>query len=173
EMRRQDYTQPPYDKAEWRHALSILSCADVRVTGLTLADSGGDGIYLGVAAKGVTNSNVRIEDVVCERNHRQGISVISAENLLIERCILRETAGTAPMAGIDFEPNHPTEKLAACVMRDCTVERNRGVGFDFYLNNLGAASFPVSIRLERCRSLGNREGVRIGTRNDDPVAGVI
>ncbi len=173
EMRRQDYVQPPYEKAEWRHALSILSCADVRVTGLTLADSGGDGIYLGVAAKGVTNSNVRIEDVVCERNHRQGISVISAENLLIERCILRETGGTAPMAGIDFEPNHPTEKLAACVMRECTVEHNRGVGFDFCLNNLRAASALVSIRLERCRSLGNREGVRIGTRNDDPVAGII
>jgi len=29
-----------------------------------------------------------IRDVVCDRNYRQGISVISAENLLIERCVL-------------------------------------------------------------------------------------
>jgi len=173
EMHRSDYTQPPYEKAEWRHTLSILSCANVRVRGLTFADSGGDGIYLGVAAQGGANSNVHIADVTCERNHRQGISVISAENLLIERCILRETGGTAPMAGIDFEPNHPTESLIGCVMRDCTAAHNRGVGFDFYLGALRATSAPVSIRLERCRSIGNIEGLRIATRNDDPVAGNI
>ncbi len=173
EMWRQDYAQAPYEKAEWRHALSIRSCAGVRVKGLTLAQSGGDGIYLGVAEKGVTNSDVVVQDVVCESNYRQGISVISAENLLLERCVLKDTAGTPPMSGIDFEPNDPSEKLERCVMRDCVAEGNRGAAFDFYLNNLRAASAPVSIRLERCRARGNLEGVRVAACNDDPVAGTI
>jgi hypothetical protein len=167
-MHKADYVGPEYEKAEWRHALSIRSCTNVRVSGVTLAESGGDGIYLGVAQKGVTNTNVHITDVICDRNHRQGISVISAENLLIQRCILRDTAGTAPMAGIDFEPNDPTEKLVNCVMRSCVVQNNQGDGYEFYLKNLHGDSDDVSIRIEHCRSIGNRTAVRIVTSNGHP-----
>lgn len=74
-MRKLDYTKPPYEKAEWRHVLSIRSCDNVRVYGLTLASSGGDGIYLGVAKRGVPCSNIHIKDVTCIDNYRQGISV--------------------------------------------------------------------------------------------------
>jgi hypothetical protein len=174
-MRKLDYTQPPYEKAEWRHALSIRSCENVRVFGLTLASSGGDGIYLGVAKRGVPNSNIHIKDVVCVDNYRQGISVISAENVLMENVVMRDTSGTPPMAGIDFEPNDPTEVLSNIVMRNCTVQNNSGDGFAFYLHNLNSASRPISIRLEGCRSIGNRRSVSIsvGNSKEKTVNGVI
>ena len=80
-MWKQDYDdKSQYTHAEWRHVLNFHSCARVRVTGLTLADSGGDGIYLGVAQRGVPCSDFVIKDVVCDNNYRQGISVISARN---------------------------------------------------------------------------------------------
>jgi len=174
-MRKLDYTQPPYEKAEWRHALSIRSCEIVRVFGLTLASSGGDGIYLGVAKRGVPNSNIHIKDVVCVDNYRQGISVISAENVLMENVVMRDTSGTPPMAGIDFEPNDPTEVLSNIVMRNCVVQNNSGDGFAFYLHNLNSASRPISIRLEGCRSIGNRHSVSIsvGNSKEKTVNGVI
>jgi hypothetical protein len=174
-MRKLDYTQPPYEKAEWRHALSIRSCENVRVFGLTLASSGGDGIYLGVAKRGVPNSKIHIKDVVCVDNYRQGISVISAENVLMENVVMRDTSGTPPMAGIDFEPNDPTEVLSNIVMRNCTVQNNSGDGFAFYLHNLNSASRPISIRLEGCRSIGNRRSVSIsvGNSKEKTVSGVI
>ena len=174
-MRKLDYTQPPYEKAEWRHALSIRSCENVRVFGLTLASSGGDGIYLGVAKRGVLNSNIHIKDVVCVDNYRQGISVISAENVLMENVVMRDTSGTPPMAGIDFEPNDPTEVLSNIVMRNCVVQNNSGDGFAFYLHNLNSASRPISIRLEGCRSIGNRRSVSIsvGNSKEKTVNGVI
>ena len=174
-MRKLDYTQPPYEKAEWRHALSIRSCENVRVFGLTLASSGGDGIYLGVAKRGVPNSNIHIKDVVCVDNYRQGISVISAENVLMENVVMRDTSGTPPMAGIDFEPNDPTEVLSNIVMRNCVVQNNSGDGFAFYLHNLNSASRPISIRLEGCRSIGNRHSVSIsvGNSKEKTVNGVI
>lgn len=75
-MWREDYAGGDYEKAEWRHTLSLLSCTHVRISGLTLEDSGGDGIYLGVGQKGVPNTDVEIREVVCNRNHRQGISEI-------------------------------------------------------------------------------------------------
>jgi hypothetical protein len=121
-----------YTHAEWRHVLGFWSCASVRITGLTLADSGGDGIYLGVAQKGVPCSDVVIKNVGCVNNYRQGISVISARNLLIEDCVLKDTWGTAPEAGIDFEPNSPAEELVNCVMRNCVSENNRGDAYAFY-----------------------------------------
>lgn len=174
-MWRADYDRAPYKKSEHRHAISIKSCAGVRISGLTIAESGGDGIYLGVAGR-ETNRDVVIRDVVCDRNYRQGISVISAENLLIENTVLRDTSGTAPMAGIDFEPNNPSEKLVNCVMRNCVAENNAGDGFTFYVKHQDARSAPLSIRLENCRSVGNRFGFRFASGGDEssaPAPGVV
>ncbi|MBP8258459.1 MAG: right-handed parallel beta-helix repeat-containing protein [Verrucomicrobia bacterium] len=176
-MHRWDYDAPPYRKAEWRHTLNLRSCTNVAVAGLTLAESGGDGIYLGVDRSGGPNRNVLIRDVVCDGNYRQGISVISAEGLMIENCVLKNTAGTAPAAGIDFEPNHPGECLVDCVMRGCVSEDNQGLGCHFYLNNLDAASRPLSIRIEDCIFRGtNRQSINVSLpmRNRDSlVAGRI
>lgn len=168
-MWKTDYHTDAYDKAEWRHCLSVLSCANVKVYGLTLADSGGDGIYLGVAERGVTNTNVHIKDVICDGNNRQGISVISAENLLIENTLLKNTSGTAPQAGIDFEPNHPGEKIVNCVMRNCVAENNVGAAFVLYLRPLDGTSAPISVRIEDCISRGaNAISASITTSNGGP-----
>ena len=169
-MRRTDYDAPPYVKAEWRNVLTMKSCANVKVYGLTLAESGGDGIYLGCVKAEWPNRDIHIRDVVCDMNYRQGISVISAENLLIENTVMRNTSGTPPAAGIDFEPNHKGERLKNCVMRDCLTENNQGDGYAFYLPNMERTTEPVSIRLENCRSAGDKYGVRITTGNSQEQA---
>ncbi|NOX55711.1 MAG: right-handed parallel beta-helix repeat-containing protein [Planctomycetes bacterium] len=175
-MHRSDYDRPPYAKAEWRHVLNIKSSRNVKIYGLTLAESGGDGIYLGTARRGVTNKNIHIKDVVCDRNYRQGISVITAEDLLIEDTVMKNTAGTPPAAGIDFEPNHATEKLVRCVMRRCVAEDNAGVGYAFYLPNLTGASEPISIRLEKCVARGSNRSAFAFTlaraNSDGPARGL-
>ena len=172
-MWKSDYDdKAQYTHAEWRHVLSFKSCAGVQVTGLTLADSGGDGIYLGVARRGVPCSEVTIRDVVCTNNYRQGISVISARNLLLENCTLTDTWGTAPEAGIDFEPNHESEELVNCVMRNCVAANNRGDAFTFYLSPLRATSRPISIRLEHCRAEGCRRSAAFVTGHDGGTGAV-
>ena len=166
-MHRSDYDNPElYKKAEWRHTLSIRSSSNIKVYGLTLAESGGDGIYLGTATRGVTNKDIHIKDVVCESNYRQGISVITAENLLIENTVMRNTGGTPPQAGIDFEPNHPSERLVNVVMRDCLSENNNSAGYVFYLRPMAAHSEPLSVRIENCRAVNNR-GVGAGVTNNN------
>jgi len=169
-MWKEDYHTDAYQKAEWRHTLSIRSSKNVKVYGLTLANSGGDGIYLGVSAKGVPNKNIHIKDVVCTDHNRQGISVISAEDLLIENTVLKNTWGTPPQAGIDFEPNEPSERLVNCVMRNCVSENNAGDAYDIYIPTLHADSEPVSIRLENCRSIGGIRAVAITTGNSTTEA---
>ena len=51
QMRRADYDGKEYSKAEWRHVLNFHGCTNVTITGLTLAESGGDGIYLGAGTR--------------------------------------------------------------------------------------------------------------------------
>ena len=106
-MRRADYDSPAYSHAEWRHVLDLHGCRNVTICGLTLAESGGDGIYLGAGRDGATNRDVVIRDVVCDRNYRQGISVITAENLLIENCVLRIRPARRPRPASTSNPISP------------------------------------------------------------------
>ena len=150
-MWKKDYQGPDYAHGEWRYALRIFHCTNVLVEGLTIMESGGDGI-------GVTGKDIVIRNCVCDRNHRQGISVFSVENLLIENCVLSNTSGTAPQSGIDFEPDHPNETLKNVVMRNCLSINNQGDGYQFYLGQLNSTSEDISVTLENCRSVGNSTG---------------
>lgn len=100
-----------------------FSGSNITVDGLVFRSSGGDGIYV----NGVRN--MTIDNVKCLDNNRQGISVISAENLLIRNSEFSGTYGAAPMAGIDFEPNRWNEKLVNCIVENCRLPAMRGRGW--------------------------------------------
>ncbi len=171
-MRKRDYQSAAYEKSEWRHGLVFSGCRNVLVQDLAIEQTGGDGIYLGAAPKQVPCRQVTIRRVDCNGNHRQGISVISAEGLLIEDCRLRHTDGTAPKAGIDFEPNHPADVLVNCVVRRCVAESNAGTGYQICPQFLNSASRPISIHLDRCVSRGNRQhAIHLCSAPKDPPAG--
>ena len=174
-MLKEDYVKPPYLPSEHRHGINLLSTARVTIENLRIVGSGGDGIYLGEScATGVAKEGVRgvngpcvdtvIRNCTCDRHHRQGISVISAENLLIEDCVLSNTAGTMPQSGIDFEPNFEQNRLVNCVMRNCLSVNNAGCGYEFYLGNLDKTSVPTDIRIENCRSVGSRNAILYSVR---------
>jgi len=117
---------------------------------------------------------VVIRDVICHDHHRQGISVIGAVNLLIENTVMSNTRGTGPAAGIDFEPNHPSEKIVNCVVRNCVLAENQGAGILVYLKNLAASSSPVSLTFDNCLvGPGNSEGIVVGAVNDEGPSGQI
>ena len=175
-MHRADYDAAPYAKGEWRMSLNLLSTRNVTIEGLTLLESGGDGVYVGVSRNRERSPcrDTVLRDLVIDRQYRQGISVISARNLLIERCVMRNTWGTPPAAGIDFEPNHENEELAGIVMRDCSFIDNQGVGVEFYVGHLDASSAPISAKIENCVSRGNSRGFSYANGNPtsrSPTAG--
>ncbi len=151
-MRKADYTGPPYLTSEFRHTLSLEGASHVKILGLTLEASGGDGIYLGPTRddRRVPCRNIEIRDCVCDGNYRQGISVISAEGLLIEKCVFRNTDGTRPKAGIDLEPANARDVLQDVVIRHCESEANRGAGLLVNLARINASSRPVSVLFDKC-----------------------
>lgn len=125
-------------------------------TGLTLQSSGGDGIYVGSARLPINYcKDIVIRDCTIEDQHRQGISVISVQGLLIENCVIRDTAGTAPQAGIDFEPNAGNQWLQGIVVRNCRFENNKG-GAVILFTFPGDDSHPISFLFENCVAINNR-----------------
>ena len=152
-MRKSDYQKAPYEPAEWRHAISVRGVSRVLIAGLRIESSGGDGIYVGTLRDGdvhVPCEDIVLRDLEILDNHRQGVSIISARRLLIENCLIAGTSGTLPQSGIDFEPNSNDPGFKDCVVRDCRIERNAGVGLLFLLSNLGARSEPISIHVQGC-----------------------
>ncbi len=159
EMRKSDYTKRPYEKSQWRHGISIRGCESVAIEGLTVRLTGGDGVYIGQERDGPVNRNITLRDMRLEENHRQGISIIAVNGFTMESCVVTGTKGTAPMAGIDFEPNSNTYGLTGCVIRDTVFERNSGAGILLYFHNLTAEHPPVDITFENCISRNNMMSV--------------
>ncbi len=188
-MRKKDYQNPPYKPAEWRMGVALRGCRNVTIEGLRIESSGGDGIYLDGGGARAWCEGVTVRNVTCWDNHRQGISVVSAQDLLVENCSLSGTGGTAPESGIDFEPDTPNEREANCVVRNCLFENNRGNATSVYLKPLTKESADVSILFEDCvmrmgrpgdsaevvrsAELGGWGGMTVGTCRDDGPQGLV
>ena len=170
-MHKRDYQKPPYEPAEWRYALQLSGVKGVHVENMSFIASGGDGIVLGKnwqkPGGRLWCEDVTIRHCVCDDNHRQGISVCSGRNILIEDTVLSNTSGTPPQSGIDFEPDNSNECIENCVMRNCLSLNNAGCGYELYLGQLNSRSPPVSVKIENCRSVGNTHSVLLSSRRSD------
>jgi len=127
---------------EWGMGLYIRSSSNIVINGVTAEKMWGDGIYLGDTGAG-TNKNIEIRNVVIDDCRRQGISVITADGLLVENANISNIRGTSPSAGIDFEPNDTTNVLRGITMNNIKTS-NCAEGVLFYLvRMLGGVNIPI------------------------------
>lgn len=174
-MNKEDYKDTSnYEWSEWRHLLSLRGAVDVKIQNLTLKSSGGDGIYVSISKKLNGCRNVEIDEVVCDDHLRQGISVISAENLLVKNSKFINTSGAAPQCGIDFEPNSASEWLVNNIFENCEFHGNAASGIKFHLSPLTVDSRPISVIMKKCRSYDNsNNGINIMVSRTTQVGGTI
>lgn len=172
-MHKEDYWNPPYRRSEWRHALSVRGTVGLHIEGITFYNSGGDGIYLSTTPEVPYVKDVVIRAVVCDANNRQGISVISADNLLIEKSVFRNTIGTSPMAGIDLEPNRSDQLMRDVVIRNNLFINNSQIGMHMWFSNLTSESAPVSITIENNTIIGGDIGIHLGRFPDNGPGGYV
>ena len=150
-MNRADYLDPAkYQHGEHRHLLSIKRSVNLTIRDLTVAESGGDGIYvLGV-------ENGLVENVTSVRNARQGMSIINANGLTVRNCRFNDTKGALPECGIDFEPGHDIFNIENVTIEDCEFKNNACAGLAINLSGFWAKNRPVSIIVRNCRMHHNR-----------------
>lgn len=150
-MNKTDYQDPSrrYDFSEWRHAVAILDARDVTVKDLTILSSGGDGVYPNGP------KNVLLENLKVHNHHRQGMSPISVNGLMVRNCEFNATRGTAPQSGIDMEPNAECHMFEDVVYEDCVFNDNAAHGIDIYVGFFTKRTRPLSITFRRCLARGN------------------
>jgi uncharacterized repeat protein (TIGR02543 family) len=89
---------------QWGHAFSVLGSDHVTITGTTSRDCWGDGFYIG--ANGTAQcTNIQLTNLTGDNNRRDGLSIIHADNVVVDNCVFKNSHGQAPEAGIDIEPN--------------------------------------------------------------------
>lgn len=82
----------------------------------------GDGVTIG----GPTPApmDVTVDNVTCDGNVRQGISITAGKRIKVTNCNLLNTAGNNPGRGIDVEPNNPTEELEDIIITNNIFSNN-------------------------------------------------
>ena len=92
---------------EWGTGLRITKGAEhITVSNLVSRKMWGDGFYVQDA------QDVRFCGVTADANRRQGLSIIQADGLLVLNSVFKNTHGTRPSAGIDFEPDKEEQEIA-------------------------------------------------------------
>jgi Secretion system C-terminal sorting domain len=145
---------------EYRHSLSISNSSNMQVYGLKIDESGGDGVFIsGDTWYGTQlhSENILLKDLWSDKNYRQGISIISAQHVLVQNCWFTNTSGTLPMSGVDLEPDKDFHRMADVVFEKCRFTGNFGNGIQLSFHLLTDASIPVDVTFRDCYSSNNHD----------------
>lgn len=114
--------------------LQLTQVGRVLVEGVVSRNHGLDGVYIrgrNVSPDGGPADDIVLRGVRCDRNGRQGVSVVGGKGLRFERCTFSNTGqgpiASRPTAGVDLEPNGRNWTTDA-TFEDCEFVNNRGVG---------------------------------------------
>jgi hypothetical protein len=169
QMWKQDYNDPTqYNHSEWRHGIEIGSSHHILIEGVTVTQTGGDGIDIGgdqslmdecereiragsSYSRYCDSTNIHVRDVQLLNNSRNAMSVTGVVNLTVERSRLAQTgsgSGTCCKGGVDMEPETPFRHISNVSFRHVTFEEN---GMTQVVMNLGAQGNNTdNIMLDSC-----------------------
>lgn len=156
-------------KGEWGMGIRILGSEKINIYAPTITDCWGDGIYIGPIGEN-QSEQIAINHFKIYKARRNGISVISANNLLIDKGVISNTHGTAPQSAIDIEPNRPSNILQGILMRDVITHESKGDGIMISLSNLTlddrkiAKRGKIDITIENHTDIYSLFAVRINGR---------
>jgi hypothetical protein len=146
--------------AEQRHALMVRNSSFIKIHDMKLYNAKGDGLYIGDNIAG-GSTDVFGERVVCDSNWRNGMSISAGSGMRFVDCIFSNTAGTAPQAGVDIEPNINSVVCENIRFVNCGFNNNaNGAGFQVSLQAIPTAR-QAGIYLYGCVSKGNAKGAWI------------
>lgn len=108
------------EEGEWGMGVYIDGGHNISLKGITVKNCWGDCVYITKEA-----SRVRIKECTLANSRRQGISVISASDLRIERNSISGISGTLPGYAIDVEPNK-SDTVNGVFIKNNRISKCRG-----------------------------------------------
>ncbi|MBR5800853.1 MAG: InlB B-repeat-containing protein [Lachnospiraceae bacterium] len=110
------------------HGIALFAASNVTISNMSISANWGDGIYLGTqkvrqpddSQKSVGCKNIDIINCEIFENRRSNISIVDADDVLVDNCLIYAAHGTAPQCGINIEPNSDASGDKIC--RNITVQ---------------------------------------------------
>ena len=111
------------------HGIALFGTSNVTISNMAVSANWGDGIYLGTqkvrqaddSQKSVGCKEIDIINCEIYGNRRSNISVVDADDLLVNNCLIYDAHGTAPQCGINIEPNSDASGDKIC--RNITIKK--------------------------------------------------
>lgn len=94
---------------QWGFGISIKDAFNIEINNIEIYDTIGDGIYISKINK--NPNNISVKNCNIYRTRRQGISVISGENLEIYNNEIHDIYGHNPQSAIDLESNNDNHQI--------------------------------------------------------------
>ncbi|MFA4868560.1 MAG: right-handed parallel beta-helix repeat-containing protein [Pedobacter sp.] len=136
---------------EWGMGIDIRDSKRVGISNVSIKYCWGDAMYISVNSK-----DLLIDNITCDSNRRQGLSVIDCDGIIVKNSSFNNTYGTNPQSGLDLEPNAGDE-VKNVLIQNCVFNNNFLYGFTTY-----APNGPISdVVVENCTFTGGKVGVAI------------
>lgn len=130
--------------------LALFGVKNVTITGGIYSNGLIDGIFVGWHKTLHTPcENLLIQNVICDSNRRQGMSIVSAKGMKVYNSTFKNTAGTSPQAGIDIEPEFGCQ-ITDVLIKGCHSQNNASHAYICNMTRLDNTSVPVSVTFENC-----------------------
>ncbi|NLN01485.1 MAG: right-handed parallel beta-helix repeat-containing protein [Lentisphaerae bacterium] len=135
--------------------ISFDGTENVVVRNMKIAECSMDGLCFGGLGK--QNTNIYIENVILDGNHRQAASICAADGLYFKNVAFLNTHGGQPMCGIDLETSYELQMQSNIYLFDCVLEGNSGGGLNFTTSSY----YPVTLHAKRCTLKGKGEAAAL------------
>lgn len=165
-------------KGEWGMGIYIVHSKNIFISKPHITKFWGDGIYIG-KVEGITSKNITIDGAFIDENRRNGISIISGDNIKITNSVISNTYGASPEYGIDLEPNKQDDELTNISLENNVTYNNYKGGVLFALDNLkGINAKEISVKVNNHTDYLSDKGIeffidRGYSKSVNPVKGSI
>lgn len=119
------------DEGQQGYGVAIRGGKSITIRNVECRECWGDGINLQYGGANGHNENIIIENVKCDRNRRQGISIEDGINVVVRNSTFSNTGqdrGHSPMKGIDIEPWYEQAMIKNVRIENCKLIDNVGGG---------------------------------------------
>lgn len=147
---------------EFGMGVFMRNASNITIDGGNISKCWGDGIYLGQISNVGTNKNITFNNVVCDDNSRNGITIISGDGVYGGNCELTNTIRIAPGAGLGIEPNNDDGTLERIHFVNLKTGGNLGAGFYVTTTHHSAVAYnTIDISIQNHIDDGSYQGATI------------
>lgn len=159
------------DVGEWGMGVGVRGVTGIHIDIDTIKNCWGDGLYFGASENQNHCKNVTFGHIEIYNCRRQGVSVISVDGMVGESLIIRDINGTLPEAGIDFEPNRPSEMIKGVVIKSLTTSKCKQAGCLVSVHQLNDSSDDIEIEILKHTDSYSVKGYQSLGRESSPAIG--